>query len=185
MDISQIKNRIPAYAKDLKLNFASVLTTQGAPGLTDTQIRATALASAIASRNSAFTRELETLLAGELDAESIQGARAAAAIMGMNNTYYRFVHMADSNDFGNMPARLRMNVIASPGIDKAEFELYALAVSIINGCDFCVTAHEKQLRKAGFGNEAIQSAARIAAVIYAVASLLEYESGAEANRQAA
>lgn len=185
MDISPIKNRIPDYAKDLRLNLSSVLTTQGAPGLSETQILATALASAIAARNPAFTRELEQVFAGELDDASVEGAKAAAAIMGMNNIYYRFLHMADSDDYSNMPARLRMNVIGRPGIDKADFELYSLAVSAVNGCGKCITAHEAELRKADMSKEAIQSAVRIASVIHAVASLLEYEAQASETRKAA
>ena len=185
MDISQIKNRIPTYAKDLKLNLSSVLTPQGAPGLTETQIKATALASAIAARNPAFTRELESIIGSDLDQETIEGARAAAAIMGMNNIYYRFLHLAESDDYKSMPARLRMNIIGSPGIDKADFELYSLAVSAVNGCGLCVTAHEKELRKAEVSKEAIHSAVRIASVIHAVAGVLEYEEASESARKAA
>ena len=51
--LDTIRDAIPDYARDLKLNLGSVLTTSGAPGLTDKQIWAVALASAIASRNAA------------------------------------------------------------------------------------------------------------------------------------
>src|SRR3546814_4422657 len=54
-------------------------------------------------------------------------ARAAAAVMAMNNVYYRFVHLASNQEYAKMPAKLRMNVIGSPGIDKADFELFSLA----------------------------------------------------------
>jgi lipoyl-dependent peroxiredoxin subunit D len=72
-----------------------------------------------------------------------------------------------------MPARLRMNVIGNPGIDKLDFELLSLAVSAVNGCGMCIVAHEKQLRKHEVSREAIQSAVRIAATIHAVAGVLE------------
>ena len=39
-----LKDRIPDYAKDLRLNLSSVLTPQGAPGLTEPQLWMTALA---------------------------------------------------------------------------------------------------------------------------------------------
>lgn len=185
MNISEFKDRIPGYAKDLKLNLSSVLTTQGAPGLNETQIAATALASAIAARNTRFARELEAAFKNELDEASLTAAKSAAAIMGMNNVYYRFLHLAEDQDYANMPARLRMNVIGSPGVDKADFELYSLAVSAVNGCGLCITAHEKELRKAGMSKEAIQSAARIASVIHAVANVLEYEQAEGAARKAA
>ena len=185
MNISEIKDRIPDYAKDLKLNLSSVLTTQGAPGLTETQIYATALTSAITARNTAFTRELEQVLADGLDEASLRAARAAAAIMGMNNVYYRFLHLVEDDDYASMPARLRMNVIGAPGVDKADFELYSLAASAVNGCGLCITAHEAVLRKAGVSKEAIQSAVRIASVIHAVAALLEYEAPAGLHQKAA
>src|SRR5438045_2634136 len=94
------------------------LATTGAPGLTEKQIWAIALASAIASRNVPFTRDIESLAAAHLDAADINGARAAASIMGMNNIYYRFLHLVEDPEYAQMPARLRMNVIGNPGIDK-------------------------------------------------------------------
>jgi alkyl hydroperoxide reductase subunit D len=102
-------------------------------------------------------------------------AEAAAAIMAMNNVYYRFVHLASNKDYGRLPAQLRMNVLAEPGVDKADFELWSLAVSAVNGCGLCIDAHERELRKAGLPAEAIQAAVRIAAVVHAVATVLDAE----------
>ena len=178
--LDTIRDAIPDYARDLKLNLGSVLATTGAPGLTDKQIWAVALASAIASRNPPFTRDIELLAATHLDAAYLNGARAAASIMGMNNIYYRFLHLVEDPEYAQMPARLRMNVIGNPGIDKQDFELLSLAVSAINGCGTCVASHERTLRKHGMGREAVQSAVRIAATVHAVARVLE-----DANDQAA
>jgi alkyl hydroperoxide reductase subunit D len=146
------------------------------------------VASAIASRNLAFTRALEGAAAGHLDAAHLQAARAAAAIMGMNNIYYRFLHLVEDAEYQAMPARLRMNILANPGIDKLDFELLSLAVSAVNGCGLCITSHEKKLRAHGYTREMIQSAVRIAATVHAVAGVLEYsEAGgaAVADAQAA
>ena len=170
--LDTIRDAIPDYARDLKLNLGSVLTTSGAPGLSEKQIWAVALASAIASRNIYFTRDIETLAAAHLDAAYINGAHAAAAIMGMNNVYYRFLHLVEDPEYAQLPARLRMNVIGNPGIDKVDFELLSLAVSAINGCGTCVASHERQLRKHDFSREAVQSAVRIAATVHAVARVL-------------
>jgi alkyl hydroperoxide reductase subunit D len=183
-----IRDSIPDYARDLKLNLGSVLTEAGAPGLNDRQIWAVAVASAIASRNLSFTRALEAAAAGHLDAAHLQAARAAAAIMGMNNIYYRFLHLVEDSEYQAMPARLRMNILANPGIDKLDFELLSLAVSAINGCGLCISSHEKKLRAHGYTREMIQSAARIAATVHAVAGVLEYsqaEGSAVADAQAA
>src|SRR6202790_5816477 len=109
-----IRDSIPDYARDLKLNLGSVLTVAGAPGLNDAQIWAVAVASAIASRNLAFTRGIEAAAGEHLDAAHLQAARAAAAIMGMNNIYYRFLHLVDDAEYQAMPARLRMNIPPTP-----------------------------------------------------------------------
>jgi alkyl hydroperoxide reductase subunit D len=171
--LDSLRAAIPDYARDLKLNLGSVLTPSGAPGLSEKQIWAVALASAIASRNPELTRDIEALATAHLDAAYVNGARAAAAIMGMNNIYYRFLHLVDDPEYAQLPARLRMNVIGNPGIDKVDFELLSLAVSAINGCGTCVASHERQLRKHDFTREAVQSAVRIAATVHAVAGVLE------------
>jgi len=43
--------------------------------------------------------------------------------MAMNNVYYRFLYLASNKAYETKPARLRMNTIANPGVDKADFEL--------------------------------------------------------------
>jgi lipoyl-dependent peroxiredoxin subunit D len=176
--LDELRDRIPDYAKDLKLNLGSVLAPSGAPGLSDRQIWMVAVASAIASRNDDFAHRLESLAAAALDPAALSAAKAAAAIMGMNNIYYRFTHLAEDGDYRTMPARLRMNIIGNPGVDRTDFELISLAVSAVNGCGMCVNAHDAVLKKHGVSREAIQSAVRIAAVIHAVAGVLAYEAAA-------
>ena len=175
MNIEQIRDALPDYARDLKLNLGSVLSATGAPGLNEKQIWSIALASAIASRNTGFARSVEAQSRTHLDELDVQGAKAAAAIMAMNNIYYRFLHLVEDAEYQTLPARLRMNVIGNHGIDKLDFELISLAVSAVNGCGLCVTSHEKKLRSHEVSREAIQSAVRIAATIHAVAVTLEFE----------
>jgi alkyl hydroperoxide reductase subunit D len=185
MDLTNLKNLIPEHAKDLRLNIGNVLSPQGAPGLTEPQILATALASAVAARNQTLLREVETLVLGRLDAAQVGAARAAATIMGMNNVYYRFTHLVESDEYRKLPAKLRMNVIGNPGVAKVDFELYSLAVSAINGCGACVTAHEKVVRGAGVSAEGVQSTVRIGAVIHGIAIALESHTPTAGARAAA
>src|SRR5688572_18661361 len=128
MSIETLKTRLPEYAKDVKLNLSGLATT---PGLTAQQLWGTLLASAIAARNGEVTAAIATEARRHLSDAAFQAAQAAAAIMAMNNVYYRFVHLAGNPEYGKMPARLRMNVIANPGVEKADFELWSLAVSAI------------------------------------------------------
>ena len=137
------------------------------------------LASALACRNSRVIAALEAEAAPRLSKAACKAAKAAAAVMAMNNIYYRFVHLASCPDYGKMRAGLRMNVIANPGVDRADFELWSLAVSAINGCGMCIDPHEQELRKAGIRPEQIQAAVKIAAVVHAAAAVLDGEIAAE------
>ncbi|HUN25639.1 MAG TPA: carboxymuconolactone decarboxylase family protein [Steroidobacteraceae bacterium] len=184
--LDSIREALPEYARDLKLNLGTLLTPAGAPGLSERQIWAVAVAAAIASRNARFARAIAALAAAHLGERELDGARAAAAIMGMNNVYYRFLHLVEDAEYRQLPARLRMNVIGNPGIDPVDFELCSLAVSAINGCGSCIASHERQAREHGLAREAVQSVVRIAAVVHAAAAVLEYEERAmEARPEAA
>ena len=173
MDLTSLKNLIPEHAKDLKLNVATVLSAEGAPGLAENQILGVALASAIAARNPTLLREIETLVSPKLDTAQLSAARAAAAIMGMNNVYYRFVHLAGNPDYARLPAKLRMNVIGNPGVAKVDFELYSLAASAVIGCDWCMRSHERVVVEGGLTEEQVHDAIRIAATINGAAIALE------------
>jgi lipoyl-dependent peroxiredoxin subunit D len=172
MTIDKIRDALPDYAKDLKLNLSSLLNDSM---LSEQQRWGTFLATALASRNARLIAAVSAEAAQRLSPEAVTAAKAAASIMAMNNIYYRFTHLASDPDYGTMPARLRMNVIANPGVEKADFELWSLAVSAINGCGKCIDAHDQVLRKAGVSREAIQQAVRIASVIHAVAATLDGE----------
>ena len=75
MDLNRIKSLIPDHARDLRLNISSVLSEEGAPGLSRTQILGTALASAIAARNPALLAEIETLVEPEIGEAQVTAAR--------------------------------------------------------------------------------------------------------------
>jgi lipoyl-dependent peroxiredoxin subunit D len=173
MNLDAIKASLPDYAKDLRLNLDAVLGESGSPGLSPKQIAICALASAIASRHAPLTAAIAARVAGTLDEAEANGARAAAAIMAMNNIYYRFTHLVGNEEYTAMRAGLRMNVMANPGCDKVDFELASLAVSAVNGCGKCIESHEKTLRGHGVAAASIQSAVRIAAVLHAVAVTAE------------
>ena len=173
MSIETLKSALPEYAKDLKLNLSSLSTEAS---LTQQQLAGSFIASALASRNDAVIQAVVAEFGPKISAEALEAAKAAAAIMAMNNIYYRFVHLASAKDYKTLPAKLRMNVIGKPGVEKADFELWSLAVSAVNGCGMCIDAHEHELRKAGLSVEAIQAAVRIAAVVHGVAAVLDGES---------
>ncbi len=172
MSIEALKNALPDYAKDQKLNLGSLAID---PTLSAQQLAGTFVAAALASRNAVVIREIVGEYAPKLSAEALTAAKAAASVMAMNNIYYRFTHLV-GGDYTNLPAKLRMNIMAKPGVEKVDFELWSLAVSAINGCGMCMESHEKVVRHGGLSAEQVQTAVRIAAVVHAVAATLEGEA---------
>ena len=171
MSLEALRNALPDYAKDQKLNLGSLATE---PVLSEQQRAGTFVVSALASRNPTVIRHILAEFGPQFSAEALAAAKAAASIMGMNNVYYRFTHLVHG-DYANMPAKLRMNVMAKPGVEKVDFELWSLAVSAINGCGMCMEAHEKVVLHGGLSKEAVQAAVRIAAVVHATAATLDGE----------
>ena len=171
MSLDALRNRLPEYAKDLKLNLGSLATE---PVLDQQKLAGTFVASAMATGNAEVIKAIVAEFGPKLSAEALTAAKAAAGIMGMNNVYYRFVHLV-GGDYATLPAKLRMNVIGKPGVDKVDFELWSLAVSAINGCGMCMESHEKVVKHGGVTTEQVQAAVRVASVVNAAASILTAE----------
>lgn len=182
MSIETLKNRVPEYAKDLKLNLS---TLAAETALSEQQKAGAFVTAALAARNDAVIQAITAEFAPKLGPEALQAAKTAAAIMAMNNVYYRFVHLTGAEDYKTMPAKLRMNAIAKPGVDKVDFELWSLVASAINGCGACMDSHERAVRVAGLAPEAVQAAVRIAAVVHGIAVALEAEAAGPALADAA
>ena len=173
MSLDALRDLIPAYAKDISLNLSSLVNETV---LSEQQKWGTFLASAHAVGVGPVVRAIETAAGGTLSPEAMNAAKAAAAIMGMNNIYYRSLHLMKNHEYTTLPARLRMNVLANPGVEKVDFELWSTAVSAINGCGACLDAHEGELKKHGIAAIQIQAALRIAAVVHAASRIVASET---------
>ena len=176
MSLDALREALPAYAKDISLNLSSLA---GETLLTDQQKWGAFVASAHAVGVPVVVRNIEAAArqAG-LSEDALVAAKGAAAIMAMNNVYYRALHLVKNKEYATLPARLRMNLLANPGVDKVDFELWSTAVSAVNGCGMCLDAHEAELKKHGVPNTAIQAALRIAAVVNAVSRVAVGEAAA-------
>ncbi len=170
MSIDAVKEALPEYAKDLKLNLGSIVRSTE---LTEQQLWGGALvATAAATKSEQLLREITEDALDVLTEEAYHAALGAAAIMGgMNNVFYRTKHQLEGR-YDDLRAGLRMNIIANPGVAKADFELWSLAVSAINGCDQCLAAHEKELRDADVSRTVIFEAIRLASIVSGVAQAL-------------
>jgi alkyl hydroperoxide reductase subunit D len=172
MSLQDLRDRLPDYARDIKLNLGSLAAETVLSGK---QRAGTFIASALGARNPVVAAAIIAEFAPQLDAKELAAAKAAAAVMAMNNVYYRFLHLVHGEDYGKLPAKLRMNAIATHGISRADFELWCLAVSAINGCGKCLESHEKAVRESGVTAEQVQAAVRIAAAVNAAAAVLDAE----------
>jgi alkyl hydroperoxide reductase subunit D len=174
MSLDALRAQIPAYAKDLSLNLSSLA---GETLLTEQQKWGAFLASAHAVGVPAVVKAMEAAAAeAGLSPEAASAAKSAAAIMGMNNVYYRALHLVSNPEYRTLRAGLRMNVMANPGVEKVDFELWCTAVSAINGCGACLDSHEQELKKHGVVNTHIQAALRIGAVVNAVSRVIAAEA---------
>jgi alkyl hydroperoxide reductase subunit D len=165
-----LRETLPEVARDIKVNLQTVL---GASSLSDGQKWGIAYATALASRNPRLRDAVREDAAQVVDAKVLEDARAAAVLMGMNNVFYRFRHMIGKSEYAQKPARLRMQRLAQPATSKADFELYCLAVSAVNGCEQCLQSHEKVVLEGGLSEDHVNDAVRIASVMHAAAVALE------------
>lgn len=164
--VEQVKNSIPDHSKDIRLNLDSVIN-RSPLSLEDTH--AVAFVAALASGNGELAFAIEG--SGELDnfEKELNAAKTAASLMAMNNAWYPYVEMTNDPDLKGLPAGLRMNAYANHGgVTKKQFEMYALAASIIGKCHFCVKNHYDLLKKEGMTPQELQHVGKIASVVNAI-----------------
>jgi alkyl hydroperoxide reductase subunit D len=173
MSLQELLDALPSYARDLRLNLPGLITQTD---LTPQQAWGTLVACAFASRNADLLRATVAGAAPHLSPEAIEAAKTAAALMGMNNIFYRFQHLIEKEKYSTMPARLRMQGLRSHGISQEDFELWCTAVSAVNGCGKCLVAHEHVVLEKGITEEAVLAAVRIASVVHGIAVVLDAET---------
>jgi alkyl hydroperoxide reductase subunit D len=165
--VDQLKENIPDYAKDTRLNIDAVIKRSTLPA---EEAEAVALAAAFATGNSKLWTWIQSQISDQKEAEA---AVTAASLMAMNNVWYPYVEMAEDANLSGLPAQLRMNAIATHGgTTRGRFEAYSLAASIVGKCHFCVKAHYDTLKKEGYTVEQLRDIGRVAAVITAVSRVL-------------
>ncbi len=169
--LNALKERIPDYAKDIRLNLDAVVARSS---LEAADATGAALAAAYAARSKTIVDAIRS--SGSLSDVDVNAALSAAALMGMNNVWYPYVEMAADEDLKTQRAELRMNAYATHGgVDKNRFELFALSASIVGKCHFCVQSHYKMLKENGVSAQQLRDVGRIAAVINAAAQSLDAE----------
>lgn len=165
--VDQIKESIPDYAKDARLNIDAVIKRST---LDPIVAESCALAAAFASGNTKMWTWISSQITNETERSA---AITAASLMAMNNVWYPYVEMTEDPNLKGLPAQLRMNAISTHGgTTKARFEAYSLAASIVGKCHFCVKAHYETLKQEGWSVEQLRDIGRIAAVMSAVCKVM-------------
>jgi alkyl hydroperoxide reductase subunit D len=165
--VDQLKETIPDYAKDTRLNIDAVIKRSTLP---QDEAESVARAAAFATGNTRLWTWMQSQIGDQKEAEA---AITAASLMAMNNVWYPYVEMTEDASLAGLPAQLRMNAMATHGgTSRARFEAYSLAASIVGKCHFCVKAHYDTLKKEGYSVEQLRDIGRIAAVITAVARVM-------------
>jgi alkyl hydroperoxide reductase subunit D len=168
--VDTIKEALPDYAKDTRLNLDGVINRSS---LDVVEANGCALAAAMATGNGKLVTFIQSGIEFSGNEVERDAAMTASAIMAQNNVWYPYVEMAEDDQLSGLPAQLRMNAIASHGgTTKERFESYSLAASIVGKCHFCVKAHYDGLKKMGYTVEQLRDIGRIAAVINSVAKVL-------------
>jgi len=159
------------YIKDLKINVGNVLNN--AQYLDKKEALLLALSIAVNEKfdllKAAFTKMAQE--AGATDAE-IAEVVACTSLMNTNNVFYRFRHFMNKEFYSNQPAGIKMSIMMNPVLGKAFFEMLSLVVSSINGCEMCVTSHEKSVLQHGYSESKIFEAVKLGAIIKGLITIL-------------
>jgi alkyl hydroperoxide reductase subunit D len=170
--IDEIKALVPDYAKDVRLNLDGTIARSSLPA---NEAAGVALAAAYAAKSARIVAIVRA--GGALNEAEANGAMTAAALMGMNNVWYPYVEMSGDAELKARPAQLRMQAYATHGgVGKRQFELYALAASIVGKCHHCVQSHYALLKQEGMSVEQLRDVGRIAATVAAAANAVAVEA---------
>jgi alkyl hydroperoxide reductase subunit D len=158
------------YLRDLKINVNNALSAE-----TITKKEAYLLAYAVAAneKNEVLQKAFQQLAVQEGSSDKeLAEVLSCMSLLNANNVYYRFRHFMHDDFYNNAHAGIRMSIMANPILGKEFFELVSLVVSALNGCELCVTSHEKTLTGHGATKQRIHDAVRLGAVIKSLTVLV-------------
>jgi alkyl hydroperoxide reductase subunit D len=159
------------FIKDLKINTGNVLNNS--QHLNRKESLLLALAVAVNERFVPLQESFTGLVkeAGASDAE-IAEIVACTSLMNTNNIFYRFRHFLQKDFYNNQPAGIKMSIMANPVLGKEFFELVSLVISSINGCEMCVSSHERSVLQHGSTESRVMEAVKLGAIIKGLITIL-------------
>jgi lipoyl-dependent peroxiredoxin subunit D len=158
------------YLADLKINFKNSFESEF---LSKKEIALLGVALSVNAGNQVLRGFFKNKAQLEgASTEEIAEAVACSSLLSANNVFYRFRHFLNKEKYMEIPARIKMNIMARPVNGKEFFELASLAVSAVNGCEMCVKSHEASLIELGAKEERIFEAVRLASVITSLSKVI-------------
>jgi len=170
MSFDDLKNKIPEFAKDVKLNFSSLIKNSE---FSDDLVYGCAYASSLALGDKIISNVFEEECEKRFGKEFVVSVKSTVVIMTLNNTWYKYRDSMPNSEMKMAPQRMRVNVMVNhAGLDKILFESLSLCISAINGCTFCIKAHSDLLIKNDKTNDFVYNIGRIASVITALSKAI-------------
>ena len=159
------------FIKDLKINVGNVLNNNQHLNRKESLLLALAVA---VNEKYALLQDAFTGLAKDAGATEAEIAEiiACTSLMNTNNVFYRFRHFIQKDFYTNQPAGIKMSIMANPLLGKEFFELVSLVVSSINGCEMCVSSHERSVLQHGSSESRVLEGVKLGAVIKGLVAVL-------------
>ncbi len=160
--IESVRDSFPDHAEDIKANLIDIMKNHG---LEKVDAHGCAYAAALAASNGGLAFEIEMNSPLFMNDAEREATKAAAALMGRNNTWFTFSEICDpsENSF--------TNITTTFGVSKKKFYMYSLAASIVGKCNHSIKFHYDALIAEGMSVAQLQNIAKIASVVNAVGKI--------------
>lgn len=159
------------FIKDLKINVGNALNNT--QHLNKKEALFLALAVAINEKFDPLKKSFTELLKEEGATEAeLAEVIAATSLMNTNNVLYRFRHFLNKEEYNNQPAGIKMSIMMNPVTGKEFFELLSLVISAINGCEMCVSSHERSVLQHGSSESRVFEAVKTGSIIKGLITIL-------------
>ena len=163
--LEDIKNSIPDFAEDIRLNFSSNIMNSDHD---NELVFGCAYACSLSIGNVKIAKIFENECRSKISNDFVKSIKSTVAIMTMNNIWYKYRDAMPSMEMKVGPQKLRVNVMGNhAGLDKLLFESISLCISTVNNCQFCVKAHSQLLIDEGKTKDYVLEIGRIASVMVA------------------
>lgn len=173
--IKELLKEIPSYAKDIESNLIDFFTKEQNI-LTPVQFYGVALAICYKLKHDLLLNTMKIEAKIFMDEINIDACKNAAIMMDMTNTYHIFSQEMSIKECKDEAMKLNIQTIISPLINPIDFYMYCLAISVLNGCGYCIDVFANKLLEKDIKHEVIPYIARMASILKATKSALKINS---------